>query len=77
MSRSTPTWPKRRSWSTWSTWSRRTTTADDDLPDDPGAVLEDDVAAVLAEGEALERGEVAASADESEDAPDGPVPHED
>ena len=53
------------------------TTADDDLPDDPGAVLEDDVAAVLAEGEALDRGEVAASADESEDAPDGPVPHED
>jgi hypothetical protein len=53
------------------------TTADDDLPDDPGAVLEDDVAAVLAEGEALERGEVAASADESEDEPDGPVPHED
>ena len=53
------------------------TTADDDLPDDPGAVLEDDVAAVLAEGEALERGEVVASADESEDAPDGPVPHED
>ncbi len=48
-----------------------------DLGDDPGAVLEDDVAAVLAEGEALERGEVEAGTDTSEDAPDGPVPHED
>ncbi len=48
-----------------------------DLPDDPGAVLEDDVAAVLAEGEALERGDDVAGADEDEGEPDGPVPDED
>ncbi len=50
--------------------------------DDPGAVLEDDVAAVLAEGEHLEH--EAASVDPmqtadqtDEGAPDGPVPHAD
>ena len=54
-----------------------------DQPADPGAVLEDDVAAVLAEGEALERGESddsaaeSATTDASEDGADGPVPHED
>ncbi|MFF2276001.1 hypothetical protein [Agromyces sp. NPDC058126] len=42
--------------------------------EDPGAVLEDDVAAVLAEGEALEA-EAAAKSDE--DDADGAVPHED
>ena len=47
----------------------------DELPGDPGDVLEYDVAAVLAEGEALGLGED--DADANEDAPDGPVPHED
>ena len=54
--------------------------SDADLPDDPGAVLEEDVAAVLAEGEALERGESLggeSAADANEDGADGPVPHED
>jgi hypothetical protein len=50
-------------------------------PDDPGAVLEDDVAEVLAEGEALGRDEDADAEDTGTDAdegePDGPVPHED
>ncbi|WP_448809678.1 hypothetical protein [Agromyces bauzanensis] len=42
--------------------------------DDPGAVLEDDVAAVLAEGGDLE-GDSTVQAEE--DTPDGPVPHAD
>ncbi|MDR6906924.1 hypothetical protein J2X63_002632 [Agromyces sp. 3263] len=46
----------------------------DGLAGDPGDVLEDEVAAVLAEGEALERDD---PTDANEDAPDGPVPHED
>ncbi|MEV1130806.1 hypothetical protein [Agromyces sp. NPDC049794] len=41
--------------------------------DDPGAVLEDDVAEVLAEGERLDR----ETDRNDEDAPDGPVPHAD
>ncbi|TYL51203.1 primosomal protein [Agromyces mariniharenae] len=58
----------------------------DDLPEDFGAVLEEDVAAVLAEGEALERGETLetgdaevadAAADTDEDGARGPVPSED
>jgi hypothetical protein len=58
----------------------------DDLPEDFGAVLEEDVAAVLAEGEALGRGEslddadepAAAQADDTdEDGARGPVPSED
>ena len=63
----------------------------DDLPEDFGAVLEEDVAAVLAEGEALERGETldadpeaadGLDADEADDDTDedgarGPVPSED
>ncbi|AWB95258.1 hypothetical protein DCE93_05950 [Agromyces badenianii] len=44
--------------------------AGDDFDGDPGDVLEDDVAAVLAEGAALE-------ADENEGTPGGPVPRED
>ncbi|WP_156401829.1 hypothetical protein [Agromyces sp. Soil535] len=48
-----------------------------DLPDDPGAVLEDDVAAVLAEREALGPDDAETAAATSEDEPDGPVPHED
>ena len=46
-------------------------------------MLEDDVAAVLAEGESLERGESvepdapAPTTDASEVGTDGPVPHED
>jgi 23S rRNA pseudouridine2605 synthase len=64
--------------------------ASDDLIDDPGAVLEDDVAAVLAEGASLEAetaaaetgegetGEVETGSRETEEAaPDGAVPHED
>jgi hypothetical protein len=51
---------------------------EDDHDADPGAVLEDDVAAVLAEGESLDGNAGTASADENhEDAPDGPVPHQD
>ena len=58
----------------------------DDLPEDFGAVLEEDVAAVLAEGEALGRGESLDDADEpeaaqaddtDEDGARGPVPSED
>ncbi|MGW4930245.1 hypothetical protein ACWEOH_13930 [Agromyces sp. NPDC004153] len=58
----------------------------DDLPEDFGAVLEEDVAAVLAEGEALERGETLeagdaevadVAADTDEDGARGPVPTED
>jgi hypothetical protein len=41
---------------------------------DPGAVLEDDVAAVLAEGAELD---AAGGADDTEGAPGGPVPNED
>ncbi|MDF2574837.1 MAG: hypothetical protein K0S05_1749 [Agromyces sp.] len=52
-----------------------------DVIDDPGAVLEDDVAAVLAEGERLEQEPEpepeAGTAQSDEDAPDGPVPHQD
>ncbi|WP_306893349.1 hypothetical protein [Agromyces albus] len=48
---------------------------DDDGDDfDPGAVLEDDVAAVLAEGAELD---AAGGADDTEGAPDGPVRNED
>ena len=51
---------------------------EDDHDADPGAVLEDDVAAVLAEGESLDGNAGTASADENhEDTPDGPVPHQD
>ncbi|RXZ68610.1 hypothetical protein [Agromyces albus] len=50
-------------------------TVDDDGDDfDPGAVLEDDVAAVLAEGAELD---AAGGADDTEGAPDGPVRNED
>ncbi|MGW9185545.1 primosomal protein, partial [Agromyces sp. NPDC055661] len=58
----------------------------DDLPEDFGAVLEEDVAAVLAEGGALGRGESLDDADEpeaaqaddtDEDGARGPVPSED
>lgn len=46
--------------------------------EDPGAVLEDDVAAVLAEGEELEAHAPAASDDETNGGtPGGPVPHQD
>jgi 23S rRNA pseudouridine2605 synthase len=49
-----------------------------DHDEDPGAVLEDDVAAVLAEGETLESDDATTPADDAqEDTPDGPVPHED
>ncbi|HET6673264.1 MAG TPA: hypothetical protein VFG92_07795 [Agromyces sp.] len=49
-----------------------------DATDDPGAVLEDDVAAVLAEGERLQAHGAAASDDETNGGtPGGPVPHED
>jgi 23S rRNA pseudouridine2605 synthase len=59
--------------------------ASDDLIDDPGAVLEDDVAAVLAEGASLEAEAAAAEMEEvgsesavtEEATPDGAVPHED
>jgi hypothetical protein len=45
--------------------------------EDPGAVLEDDVAAVLAEGEELEAHAAAASDDETNGGtPGGPVPHQ-
>ncbi|HZW41033.1 MAG TPA: hypothetical protein VFE99_01925, partial [Agromyces sp.] len=46
--------------------------------DDPGAVLEDDVAAVLAEGAALEADGAETEEPETEEStPDGAVPHED
>jgi 23S rRNA pseudouridine2605 synthase len=49
-----------------------------DHDQDPGAVLEDDVAAVLAEGASLDGNAEPDSADENhEDTPDGPVPSQD
>ncbi|HET8779740.1 MAG TPA: hypothetical protein VFM66_06680 [Agromyces sp.] len=46
--------------------------------EDPGAVLEDDVAAVLAEGDELEGHDAAASDDDTNGGtPGGPVPHQD
>ena len=50
----------------------------DEPIDDPGAVLEDDVAAVLAEGAALQADADASEAAQTEEsAPDGAVPNED
>ena len=43
----------------------------------PSAVLEDDVAAVLADREGMEADVADAASGESEDGPDGSVPHED
>ena len=45
--------------------------------EDPSAVLEDDVAAVLADREGMEADVADAASGESEDGPDGSVPHED